>query len=383
MYVATFWLNSESVLVLNDRLTSVRIDIDFAKVKSEDKTGKVELALRAKGIPDRYSLKENALALDIHTTAGRTAVVNGDPISVEEALINHAPQFFPHLNADLEAFPYDSPTKLIERKETKTSLPNSTWATFQTVKGSLETTSGVLKDGISWVTLSKFAAASVSSIKTENDELAKLALTVSKTLGVTQASTAFIKAVADLNDHYPNEVTQSAHFMNGRINAQIVWFSQKFHAQMDRVSPLWSASILPYLTGAGRIGTKALDMLDKPLTIAELGYDAVNSYANWSGRQAAQGSAHGDLLSKIQEYMATTASVQADKAQAFQGTEEKYQNAVNQLRNEMPDLFVEEGSVSLDQRVEDVLLRLNMTFLSSILTKSLKKVVCTKESLSS
>ncbi|HHC7273428.1 OmpA family protein [Vibrio campbellii] len=362
MYVATFWLNSESVLVLNERLTSVRIDIDFSKVMSTDKTGKVEAVLKAKSIPVSYSLKENALALDIHTTAGRTAVVNGDPISVEEALINHAPQFFPHLNADLEAFPYDSPTKLIERKETKTSLPNSTWATFQTVKGSLESISGVLKDGISWVTLSKFAAASVSSINTENDELAKLALTVSKTLGATQASRAFIKAVADLNDHYPNEVTQSAHFMNGRINAQIVWFSQKFHAQMDRVSPLWSASILPYLTGAGRIGTKALDMLDKPLTIAELGYDAVNSYANWSGSQAAQGSAHGDLLSKIQEYMATTASVQADKAQAFQGTEEKYRNAVDILRNEMPDLFVEEGSVSLDQRVEDVLLRLNMTF---------------------
>ncbi|MEZ8700099.1 OmpA family protein [Vibrio lentus] len=362
MYVATFWLNSESVLVLNDRLASVRIDIDFSKLKSEDETEEVELALTAKGIPERYSLKENALALDIHTTAGRTAVVNGDPISVEEALINHAPQFFPHLNADLEAFPYDSPEKLIERKENKTSLPNSTWATFQTVKGSLESTSGVLKDGISWGTLSKFAASSVSSINTGDAELAKLALTVSKTLGATQASRAFIKAVADLNDHYPNEVTQSAHFMNGRINAQIVWFSQKFHTQMDRISPLWSASILPYLTGAGRIGTKALDMLDKPLTIAELGYDAVNTYANWNGSQAAQGSAHGDLLSKIQEYMATTASVQADKAQAFQGTEEKYRNAVDILRNEMPDLFVEEGSVSLDQRVEDVLLRLNMTF---------------------
>ncbi|WP_334542886.1 OmpA family protein [Vibrio owensii] len=362
MYVATFWLNSESVLVLNDRLPFVRIDIDFSKKINGGDAEQIKRALRASRIPESYSLKENALALDIHTTAGRTSVVNGDPISVEEALINHAPQFFPHLNADLEAFPYDSPAKLIERKETKTSLPNSTWATFQTVKGSLESTSGVLKDGISWGALSKFAASSVSSINTGDAELAKLALTVSKTLGATQASRAFIKAVADLNDHYPNEVTQSVHFMNGRINAQIVWFSQKFHAQMDRVSPLWSASILPYLTGVGRIGTKALDMLDKPLTIAELGYDAVNTYANWNGSQAAQGSAHGDLLSKIQEYMATTASVQADKAQAFQGTEEKYQNAVNQLRNEMPDLFVEEGSVSLDQRVEDVLLRLNMTF---------------------
>ncbi|WP_240335023.1 OmpA family protein [Vibrio sp. LB10LO1] len=363
MYVATFWLNSESVLVLNDRLTSVRIDIDFSKKINGGDAEQVRMTLRASGIPESYSLKENALALDIHTTAGRTAVVNGDPISVEEALINHAPQFFPYLNADLEAFPYDSPEKLIERKDTKTSLPNSTWATFQTVKGSLETTSGVLKDGISWITLSKFAASATELFKdSEKAELREVALVATKTLGVTQASTAFIKAVADLNDHYPNEVTQSAHFMNGRINAQIVWFSQKFHAQMDRVSPLWSASILPYLTGAGRIGTKALDMLDKPLTIAELGYDAVNSYANWSGSQAAQGSAHGDLLSKIQEYMATTASVQADKAQAFQGTEEKYQNAVNQLRNEMPDLFVEEGSVSLDQRVEDVLLRLNMTF---------------------
>lgn len=362
MYVATFWLNSESVLSLSSQNTSLRINIDFSKKIDEDDTKQVATILDAKGIPKSYSLKENALALDIHTTAGRTSVVNGDPISVEEALINHAPQFFPHLNADLEAFPYDSPAKLIERKEIKTSLPNSTWATFQTVKGSLESTSGVLKDGISWGTLSKFAASSVSSINTGDTELAQLAFTVSKTLGATQASTAFIKAVADLNDHYPNEVTQSAHFMNGRINAQIVWFSQKFHAQMDRVSPLWSASILPYLTGAGRIGTKALDILDKPLTIAELGYDAVNTYANWNGSQAAQGSAHGDLLSKIQEYMATTASVQADKAQAFQGTEEKYRNAVDILRNEMPDLFVEEGSGSLDQRVDGVLLRLNMTF---------------------
>ncbi|HHF2902703.1 TPA: OmpA family protein [Vibrio diabolicus] len=362
MYVATFWLNSESVLVLNDRLTFVRIDIDFSKKINGGDAEQIKRTLRASGIPESYSLKENALDLNIHITAGRTAVVNGDPISVEEALINHAPQFFPHLNADLEAFPYDSPEKLIERKETKTSLPNSTWATFQTVKGSLESTSGVLKDGISWGTLSKFAASASSSLSGDDEGLDYIADTLKKSLGVTQASTAFIKAVADLNDHYPNEVTQSAHFMNGRINAQIVWFSQKFHAQMDRVSPLWSASILPYLTGAGRIGTKALDMLDKPLTIAELGYDAVNSYANWSGSQAAQGSAHGDLLSKIQEYMATTASVQADRAQAFQGTEEKYQNAVNQLRNEMPDLFVEEGSISLDQRVEDVLLRLNMTF---------------------
>ncbi|WP_237463193.1 OmpA family protein [Vibrio parahaemolyticus] len=362
MYVATFWLNSESVLVLNDRLTFVRIDIDFSNKINGGDAEQIKRTLRASGIPESYSLKENALDLNIHITAGRTAVVNGDPISVEEALINHAPQFFPHLNADLEAFPYDSPEKLIERKETKTSLPNSTWATFQTVKGSLESTSGVLKDGISWGTLSKFAASASSSLSGDDEGLDYIADTLKKSLGVTQASTAFIKAVADLNDHYPNEVTQSAHFMNGRINAQIVWFSQKFHAQMDRVSPLWSASILPYLTGAGRIGTKALDMLDKPLTIAELGYDAVNSYANWNGSQAAQGSAHGDLLSKIQEYMATTASVQADKAQAFQGTEEKYQNAVNQLRNEMPDLFVEEGSVSLDQRVEDVLLRLNMTF---------------------
>ncbi|MBW3698170.1 OmpA family protein [Vibrio sp. T187] len=373
MYVATFWLNSESVLVLNDRLTSVRIDIDFSKVMSTDKTGKVEAVLKAKSIPVSYSLKENALALDIHTTAGRTAVVNGDPISVEEALINHAPQFFPHLNADLEAFPYDSPAKLIARTETKTSLPNSTWATFQTVKGSLESTSGVLKDGISWVTLSKFAAASVSSINTENDELAKLALTVSKTLGATQASTAFIKAVADLNDHYPNEVTQSAHFMNGRINAQVVWFSQKFHAQMDRVSPLWSTSILPYLTGVGRIGTKALEMLDKPLTITQLGYDAVNSYADWNGSRAAQASAHGDLLYKVQEYMGTTASIQADKAQAFQREEDKYQNAVKALRAEVPELFVEGENVSADRRVQDVLLRMNMTFFdfdSYLITKN-------------
>lgn len=362
MYVATFWLNSESVLVLNDRLTSVRIDINFSKKINGGDADEIRSTLRASRIPESYSLKENALALDIHTTAGRTSVVNGDPISVEEALINHAPQFFPHLNADLEAFPYDSPAKLIERKEIKTSLPNSTWATFQTVKGSLESTSGVLKDGISWGTLSKFAASSVSSINTGDTELAQLAFTVSKTLGATQASVTFIEAVAKLNEHYPNEVTQSAHFMNGRINAQIVWFSQKFHAQMDRVSPLWSASILPYLTGAGRIGTKALDMLDKPLTIAELGYDAVNTYANWSGSQAAQGSAHGDLLSKIQEYIATTASIQTDKAQAFQGAEDKYQNAVNTLRAEMPELFVEGRSISADQRVEDVLLRLNMTF---------------------
>ncbi|MEZ9623583.1 OmpA family protein [Vibrio sp. 10N.222.55.A3] len=363
MYVATFWLNSESVLSLSSQNTSLRINIDFSKKIDEDNGKQFVTILDAKGIPKSYSLKENALALDIHTTAGRTAVVNGDPISVEEALINHAPQFFPHLSADLEAFPYDSPEKLIERKETKTSLPNSTWATFQTVKGSLETTSGVLKDGISWVTLSKFAASATELFKdSEKAELRDVALVATKTLGATQASGAFIKAVADLNDHYPNEVTQSAHFMNGRINAQIVWFSQKFHAQMERVSPLWSTSILPYLTGAGRIGTKALDMLDKPLTIADLGYDAVNTYANWNGSQAAQGSAHGDLLSKIQEYMATTASIQADKAQAFQRTEEKYRNAVDILRNEMPDLFVEEGSISLDQRVEDVLLRLNMTF---------------------
>ncbi|MDN3628501.1 OmpA family protein [Vibrio lentus] len=362
MYVATFWLNSDRVLLLSSQNTSLRINIDFSKKIDEDKTKQFATILDAKGIPKSYSLKENALALDIHTTAGRTAVVNGDPVSVEEALINHAPQFFPHLNADLEAFPYDSPEKLIERKETKTSLPNSTWATFQTVKGSLESTSGVLKDGISWGTLSKFAASASSSLSGGDEGFDYIADTLKKSMGVTQASTAFIKAIKDLNDHYPNEVTQSAHFINGRINAQIVWFSQKFHAQMDRASPLWSTSILPYLTGAGRIGTKALDMLDKPLTIAELGYDAVNTYANWNGSQAAQGSAHGDLLSKIQEYMATTASIQADKAQAFQRTEEKYRNAVDILRNEMPDLFVEEGSISLDQRVEDVLLRLNMTF---------------------
>ncbi|UTZ38381.1 OmpA family protein [Vibrio campbellii] len=99
-YVATFWITGGHLDEDAQIKQLVRFDIDLEGIKryweAKDVSSDSQMAQVAKlNIPNNcYSLSEQVLHLPIYSIAGRSIILSGDPISVEESLFQHAPDTF-------------------------------------------------------------------------------------------------------------------------------------------------------------------------------------------------------------------------------------------------------------------------------------------------
>ncbi|MDO6706061.1 OmpA family protein [Photobacterium sp. 1_MG-2023] len=151
---ATFWIESEINI---DSISSAyaRFDISFEKFKM-DKLQRLDVSLR-KG----YSLKEKVFDLPIRTALGRSALINGDPISVEEALINHSPEYFTELIKKLSV----SDDKLgINKNEISKNYQEFLKNIFNTSKGVFQSVVGSFTTGSAWNAKSKVVLSTVGLI---------------------------------------------------------------------------------------------------------------------------------------------------------------------------------------------------------------------------
>ncbi len=154
-YAATFWVESESIFSLVEAEQYCRFDINLSTLSSPDAKRSWERTL-----PElEYSFCERVLHLPIQSPLGRSALVNGDPVSVEEALFNQAPHLYTDLNEKLTFSPTDLPESLTN-EEGKQPIAAQLWNAVQTNKAYIESAATTMENGLSWQTIAKIAAAS-------------------------------------------------------------------------------------------------------------------------------------------------------------------------------------------------------------------------------
>ncbi|GEK12092.1 OmpA family protein [Aliivibrio fischeri] len=345
-YVATFWIESENVLTLSELDQYCRIDVSFEHFR-----GSAKKTIENKGIPTSYSLTEKALALPIHTSAGRTSVVNGDPISVEEALINHAPQHYQHLVKTFTNQPYGDPSALaMEAQNGSPTVPEQVWSVLQNNKSLLEVTAGSLEKGLSWLMLAKVTAAATSAFP-ESLETKKIADTVNQVTGITVAVAGVMGTLKDMHTLCNNSLTGLGSNAVNAFNTLV--FGEHVSLQTAVITHLNQLpgvninldSFRPFLDGAGKLGGM---LLDKPLSVLEIAYgfnEAVKANDNAN-------KAYAKLFETTQKYSLSTLSVSSDRLQkaaisqdseeAIKEQQNEYNQAVDSMRAKLAQLVVKD-----------------------------------------
>lgn len=345
-YVATFWIESESVLTLSELDQYCRIDVSFEHFR-----GSAKKTIENKGIPTSYSLTEKALALPIHTSAGRTSVVNGDPISVEEALINHAPQHYQHLVKTFTQQPYSDPSVLaMEAQNGSPTVPEQVWSVLQNNKSLLEVTAGSLEKGLSWLMLAKVTAAATSAFP-ESLETEKMVVAVNKVVGITVAVAGVMGTLNKMHGSCNSYLTILGHNATNAFNTLV--FGEHVSLQTAVITHLNQLpgvninldSFRPFLDGAGKLGGM---LLDKPLSVLEIAYgfnEAVKANDNAD-------KAYAKLFETTQKYSLSTLSVSSDRLQeaaiphdskeAIKEQQNAYNQAVDSMRAKLAQLVVKD-----------------------------------------
>ncbi|MHC6528738.1 OmpA family protein [Vibrio proteolyticus] len=360
-YVATFWIQSPKVLTLSEVDKFSKIDVSFEKLDID-----AQRTLINKGIPPKYSLKENLFMLPIHTLTGRCTLINGDPISVEEALLNHAPQFYPHVMETMAKQPFDLPETLVMNNTVGASLPQQTWSVIQNSKGILETSFGALEKGVSWVTIGKVVGAATSQATGITD-------TVGRMVGLSLASVGFMKTLSELNEIYDNKLTRAGKTAFGALSTAVVFgerASPHVRASMS-LADLYSNANLdrftrqsfePFVRGVGKFGSFILEKADPVITIA----DTVHGWGSYGQANSESSKKDNKLIGNISRYMMVTSSLHESKLKAFQqdkSVAEKYQQAIKALQSILANEFVPgKGHFTIDEKTAiGALLRLDAT----------------------
>ncbi len=287
-FCATFWIESDILPTLHTLDEYCRIDINTETVDF-----KFVNEFKRKGLLT-YSLKERVLHLPVKTVIGRSSLVNGDPISVEEALFSHVPDYYRDMTERLNKLPNERPEQEATSKANELPISAGMWHQFQSYKGFFEAGSGALEKGPTWQIMSKLAHASLSEVLASDDEM--YARTTLAAAGVTGAAMGFIDAVADLE--YNNRAVNRAALIQGALGRRAF------------TGIPFPDSVKPFLTGAGKVGNK---VLGEPLTALEMVYSL--SQTNKSGKHAVK--AENAFLNDVTGYAATTISPSEDKLQAL------------------------------------------------------------------
>ncbi|EFP94800.1 OmpA family protein [Vibrio caribbeanicus] len=353
--VATFWIESADALSLHALQKYARIDIDLTKMSDR----KFNI-LAERGIPSQYSLKENLFQLPLHTPTGRATVVCGDPISVEEALINHAPHFYPQIMQTLQQNPFASAKQLsTQTAKSSTELPEQVWQQLQTQKGWLEASMGGMENGLTWKTLAQVVGAAASSLSSDsvNKEPGGLIDIAEKATGVTLASIDFIEKA--------NKISNVLNTAESALNRPIFGpVSPQTRALIDLpdIFPnldtlrFRNTSLRPFIEKVGKAGGF---LLDKPLTAVTAFY----TLSQHSGSKANSEKKNNEFLDKITAYSLATSSLQRTSLQAAQDDKKKseYQAVVTSLREELNKLSYQDGVSIVEGTVGDLKVRLDAT----------------------
>ncbi|WP_299015054.1 OmpA family protein [uncultured Photobacterium sp.] len=366
--MATFWIESDAVLTSQNLKQYCRINVDLNSVRRD-----VRDEFEIKGLPLTYSLCERVFHLPIKTALGRTTLVNGDPVSVEEALVNHAPEYYQHLVAQLSAQPNALPENLAkDNKAGSGTLPEQAWHTLQSQKGLLEAGAGALEKGLSWTTISKVFSASASSLTSSQDQgLKEFGQSLLAVAGVTGGSMAFMGTLADLHDKgLANGLTEKAKLIDSKM--------KKVLLAGDPISPhvRYTRSLLeqgsgnvtfplgfkPFMAGIGKAGSF---LLGKPLSIAETLFNIYQVDQQVAKAKAAD----SDLLSYVSYYSNTVISASEDRLKAFESNgsslTETEQNAIEELRKQLAEMVVKDSEgehrTKNAELINGTLLRLDST----------------------
>ena len=275
VYTATFWVMSDSVFALKEASQYCRFDIDLTTL--EDSSAAEEWRERQL---QQYSFCERVLHLPIQTPLGRSALVNGDPVSVEEALFNQAPHLYPDLLERLKQSPTDLPEKLAS--EPANSITDHLWHSVQINKAYIETGAQAMQHKLSWQTVAKVAAASVGE---DDSELRNIA-------GATAASLAVMKKASEF------EVT--AAIGQGAIDI-INTFGSLGNGLFDNLKNRVGVASIPPSWRALMQNMQMLEKIESAYTVADAvikGYSLVEAYKKHSKA--------GERLDKVvMAYLAT------------------------------------------------------------------------------
>jgi outer membrane protein OmpA-like peptidoglycan-associated protein len=294
IHAATFWLEGNLPQQLNPSEQYCRFDVDLSTVSDDEEIEKL-------AIPQSYSLMEQVLHLPISTIAGRTSLVNGDPISVEEALVNHCPQYFSELMGKMKDSAYLKPedVKLSNDK----AAPEGVWHHLQTYKSYYECLASSAEKGITVGTISKLINASLSQFDPDG-EATKLVKSVS---GVSGAAKSYIEVYTKFKPDNIGNLAKGVKSLAEKLN---------FIDQLDNFGEfhLFPEHLRPF---ASKLGSVFGTALGKPLSILELGYNMHDAVGK-SGK-AGKAEAHFFATSKVYTSNTTSYSTvlsEVDKAQA-------------------------------------------------------------------
>ncbi|MDN4734424.1 hypothetical protein QYZ42_18525 [Vibrio parahaemolyticus] len=179
-YVATFWITGGHLDEDDQIKQLVRFDIDLEGIKrywdallkpSDSQMGQVAKL----NIPNNcYSLSEQVLHLPIYSIAGRSIILSGDPISVEESLFQHAPDTFKGWLDWSKNQPYTSENKAAAGVQPSINILNSIGKYKEVIAASA---SGVM-DPFSMTTVHKAFSAGLNRVQAGDEVLNALKLAV-------------------------------------------------------------------------------------------------------------------------------------------------------------------------------------------------------------
>ncbi|EIO3937149.1 OmpA family protein [Vibrio vulnificus] len=179
-YVATFWITGGHLDDDDQIKQLVRFDIDLEGIKryweAKDVSSDSQMAQVAKlNLPNNcYSLSEQVLHLPIYSIAGRSIIVSGDPISVEESLFQHAPDTFKGWFDWSKNQPYTSENKAAAGVQPSINILNSIGKYKEVIAASA---SGVM-DPFSMTTVHKAFSAGLNRVQAGDEVLNALKLAV-------------------------------------------------------------------------------------------------------------------------------------------------------------------------------------------------------------
>lgn len=180
-YVATFWITGGHLDEDDQIKQLVRFDIDLEGIKrywdALLKPSDSQMAQVAKlNIPNNcYSLSEQVLHLPIYSIAGRSIILSGDPISVEESLFQHAPETFKGwLDWSKNLPPYTSENKPATGVQPSINILNS----IGNYKAVIEASASGVMDPFSMTTVHKAFSAGLNREQAEDKLLNALKLAV-------------------------------------------------------------------------------------------------------------------------------------------------------------------------------------------------------------
>ncbi len=312
IYSATFWVISDSVFKLEEANQHCRFDIDLSTV--------IELSAQAfwqKTKIQQYSFCERVLHLPISTPLGRSALVNGDPISVEEALFNQAPHLYPNLLEKLKQSPTDLPEKLAS--EPKNAIAPQVWHSVQSNKAYIESAAQTMQHKLSWQTVAKVAAASVGG--SADSEMRNIA-------GATEACLSVISKANDLS-------ANTAAFGQSQID-MIKLFGDKGNILFDKLKDKINLIEVPSQWRQLLQNTQIAEKIGKGYTLADViikGGNLVEAYNKDDKASKRLDSVVLEYLATVQQPgMKSLASI-GDKALLDAETK-----ALEQLKNLLPKL---------------------------------------------